>query len=176
LTTSTATHGNFADQGEAAFKAGDYQGAVYAWRHALLDNAQNPTLVMMLGQALFATGNFAEAAGATQSAMSMLPKDKWGVVVQNYKDLYGRPQDYTDQLRALETAVKDKPNDPALRFLAGFHYGYLGYPQQAIDQLDKAVQFQPRDEAAKKLRDEMRAKLEVPSVSDLAPARSSVVQ
>ena len=98
---------------------------------------------MLLGQALFATGKFDEAAGATQAAMHSLPKDKWGVVVGNYKELYGNTQDYTDQLRALEKAVKDKPDNPALRFLLGFHYAYLGYPQQAVDQLGEGIEIGP---------------------------------
>jgi tetratricopeptide (TPR) repeat protein len=119
--------------------------------------------MMMFGQALFATGKFEEAAGATQMAMHALPKEKWGVVVSNYKDLYGNTQDYTTQLRALEKSVGEKPNDPALRFLAGFHYAYLGHPQLAIDQLDKALKSAPQDEIAKLLRDEMRAKLPKPT-------------
>jgi tetratricopeptide (TPR) repeat protein len=153
---------NFTDQGEAAFKAGDYKGAVYAWKHALVDDAQNPVLLMMLAQALFANGSYEEAAGATQAAMHMIPKDKWGVVVTNYKDLYGNVQDYTTQLRGLEKAVKDKPDNPALRFLAGFHYAYLGFPKEAVDQLDKAIKLQPQDEMAKALREEMQAKLPKP--------------
>jgi tetratricopeptide (TPR) repeat protein len=119
-------------------------------------------MLMMLAQSMFATGNFEEAAGATQAAMQMLPKDKWGVVITNHKELYGNLQDYTDQLRALEKAIKDKPDNPALRFLVGFHYAYLGFPREAADQLDKALKLQPRDEAAKQLRDEMQSKLPQP--------------
>ena len=164
-----ANAGRFADAGETAFRAGDYQGAVYAWRHAVLDDPQNPVLVMLLGQALFATGQFDEAAGATQAAMHVLPKDQWGVVVTNFRELYGNVPDYTTQLRALETAVAEKPDNPALRFLAGFHYAYLGYPQQAIDQLDKGLKVESRDEMAKQLRDEMQARLPKPA----APSNSA---
>ena len=96
-------------------------------------------------------------------------KDKWGVVVGNYKDLYGNVQDDTDQLRALEKAVKDKPDNPALRFLAGFHYAYLGFPKEAVDQLDKVLKVQPQDEMAKALRDELRAKLPKPIAPPAAP-------
>jgi tetratricopeptide (TPR) repeat protein len=94
--------------------------------------------------------------------MHIIPKDKWGVVVSNYKDLYGNVQDYTDQLRALEKAAKDKPDNPALRFLLGFHYAYLGFPRESVDQLDKVIKMQPQDEMAKALRDEMLAKLPKP--------------
>lgn len=170
--TSTAMAGTtgFAQQGEAAFKSGDYNGAVYAWKHAIVDDPQNPVVLMMIGQALFATGKYNEAAGATQAAMQALPKDQWDVVVKNYRELYGNGQDYTDQLRALEKAVKDKPDDPAQRFLLGFHYAYLGYPQQAVEQLDKALRIAPRDEAAKQLRTEMQNKLPKPITPPAPPA------
>jgi hypothetical protein len=149
----------FAEKGETDFKARDYKAAVYAWKHAMLDDPTNGVLMMMLAQAFFATGQYDEAAGAVQQGMQILPKEEWGVVVKNYKELYTNIQDFTDQLRALEKMVKEKPNDPALRFLAGFQYAYLGYPKEAVDQLNKGLKFAPQDQMAKKLRDEMAAKL-----------------
>ena len=124
---------------------------------------------MLLGHALFASGQFDEAAGATQAAMHVLPKDQWGVVVTNFRELYGNTLDYTTQLRALETAVAEKPTNAALRFLAGFHYAYLGHPQLAIDQLDKGLKVEPRDEMAKQLRDELQSRLPKPA----APSTSA---
>jgi tetratricopeptide (TPR) repeat protein len=153
-------------RGESDFKAGDFKGATYAWKHAVVDDPKNPVLVMMLSQAFFATGKYEEAAGATQMAMQMLPKDQWGVVVSNYKELYGNTQSYTDQLRALEKEVRDKPESPALRFLLGFQYAYLGFPKESIDQLDKGLKIAPQDEGAKQLRQEIQAKLP----KDTAPA------
>ena len=67
----------------------------------------------MFAQALFATGKFDESAGAVQQAMVMLPPDQWGVVVKNYTELYPKVAEYTKQLRALETAVKEQPDSPA---------------------------------------------------------------
>ena len=48
--------------------------------------------------------------------MQMLPEDQWGVVVSNYRELYPKVGNYTDQLRALEKQMKDKPDSAALRF------------------------------------------------------------
>ena len=87
-----------------------------------------------------------------------MPEDQWGVVVQNYKQLYGNAGDFTNQLKSLEAAVKAKPDDPALRFLLGFQYGYLNYPKQAVDELGKAVELEGRDPAARKLHDVFAAK------------------
>jgi tetratricopeptide (TPR) repeat protein len=159
----------FGDKGEAAFRAGDYEGAVHALRHAALDDPKNAVVTMLLGQAFFATQRFEEAAGATQAAMRRLPKDRWGVVVTHYTELYGDTSDYTRQLRALEAALKEKPAKPELRFLAGFHFAYLGFTQQAIDQLDTALKFAPLDELARQLRDELRVKLANPPVPPEPP-------
>jgi hypothetical protein len=153
----------FAEKGENDFKARDYKSAAYAWKHAALDDPGNGVLVMMLAQAFFATGQFDEAAGAVQQGMQLLPREEWGVVVKNYKELYTNVQDFTDQLRALEKAVKEKPKDPGLRFLAGFEYAYLGFPKEAVDQLDKGLKSAPNDQMARKLRDEMAAKLPKPA-------------
>ena len=61
--------------------------------------------------------------------------------------------DYTTQLKALEAAVKEKPDDPAMRFLLGFQYGYLNYPEPAVRELGKAVDLEGRDPAARRLHD-----------------------
>jgi tetratricopeptide (TPR) repeat protein len=119
---------------------------------------------MLLGQALFQTGNYNEAAGAIEAAMNLLPEDKWGAAVEKYAQLYGNTLDFNNQLKALENARDSKPDDPAIRFLLGFQFGYLGYPKHAVGQLDKAVELQPRDPAARKLHDIFAAKTGAPPV------------
>ena len=49
-----------------------------------------------------------------------------------------------------------KPNDPALRFLLGYHYGFLGYPKDGLKQLDKCLELAPKDELAQKLQERMK--------------------
>jgi hypothetical protein len=83
--------------------------------------------------------------------MQTLPQDKWDVVIKNFRDLYGRGEDYTSQLRALEKAAREKTDDAALRFLLGYHYGFLGYPAEAVKQLEKCVNLAPQDDTARKL-------------------------
>jgi tetratricopeptide (TPR) repeat protein len=153
----------FVDRGEAAFRSGDYLGAVQTLRHAVVDDPQNALITLLLGQALFATGRFEEAAGAIQAAMLRLPKDQWGVVIAHHEELYGKRTDYTDQLHALESAIKARPAEPALRFLAGFHYAYLGFATEAVDQLEEALKLAPRDEMTRQLRNELRNKLANPT-------------
>ena len=153
----------FVDQGEAAFKSGDYSKSVQHFRHAIVDDPENALITLMLGQALFASEHYEEAAGATQAALHRLSKDQWGVIIQHYGELYGKRSDYTDQLHSLENAVKAQPANPALRFLAGYHYAYLGFATEAVDQLDAAIKFAPRDEISRQLRQEMQHKIDRPT-------------
>ena len=172
-TTSTAAMG-FAQAGEQAFIAGQYKDAAYDWRHALLDDPQNGTLAMMLAQALFAQRSYKQAAAATELGMLLLPPEHWGVVVKNYKELYPSNATYTAQLRAAETARDNNPNDPAMRFLLGFQYQYLGYPTQAAREAEWAVQLLPKDEFARRFLDSIRGRTAPPTtpgpaVSQTAP-------
>ena len=166
---SSTNVANFVGQGEADFKAGKYEEASRAFRHALVDDPNNGAYMMILGQAFFASGQYNEAAGATQQAAQMLSPDKWGTIVTNYKELYSNIGDYTSQLRALEKARGEKPNDPALHFLLGWHYGYLGYPTQAISELNKTLELVPSDQVAKKVRDAMADKLAKAELPGPAP-------
>lgn len=147
------------EKGELRFRSRDYRSAAYYWKHASAGDPQNGVLKMMRAQALLANGQFNAAATATRDAMQLLPESQWGVVVTNRRELYGEPRDYLDQLLALDKAAKANPADPALRFLAGFHYAYLGYPKAAVDNFDKGLKLSPQDELALKLRNDMQARL-----------------
>jgi tetratricopeptide (TPR) repeat protein len=151
-TTTKGSPDDMVMNGESAFRCGNYLGAIEDWKQALAAGERNPVLVMLLGQAYFAEGNYREAAVTTQAAMHTLPQDRWGVVVSNRRELYSNPRSYIIQLQQLENSVNDHPNDAAQRFLLAYHYAYLGYPQSAVAQLDQVVELEPRDEMAAQLR------------------------
>ena len=161
--TQAPSHGqaqsaaDFVATGEQAFKAGKYREAAQLWQHALVDDPGNAPVVLLMAQALFAQGQYADAAGASQMAMQLLPDSEWGTVIKKRDDIYGNPDHYNSQLKALEEARDTKPDDPALHFLLGFHYGAIGQPKQAVEALDKTIQLQPLDEGAKKLREVVSA-------------------
>jgi hypothetical protein len=47
--------------------------------------------------------------------------------------------------------------------LLGFHYYYLGYSKQALTELDKTLQLEPKDPMARQLRNIVAAKLGLPA-------------
>jgi tetratricopeptide (TPR) repeat protein len=164
----------FDRQGEDAFHARDYMAANRAWQHAVVDDPSNSALAMKLALAQFAVGKYSEAAGATQQVLMILPPEKWGQAVSDYKKLYRNPKDYLDQLKNLAKAAADKPNDPALRFLLGVHYGYSGRVADAVRELNKLVQLEPKDQLGRKLRDLMADKSHKDSNSATAEASSDI--
>ena len=164
----------FDRQGEHAFRAGDYMAPNRAWQHAVVDDPSNGALAMKLALALFAVGKYQEAAGTTQQVLMLLPQEKWGQAVGDYKKLYRNPKDYLDQLKNLAKAAADKPNDPALRFLLGFHYGYSGRVADAVRELNKLVQLEPKDQLGRKLRDLMADKTHKDNNSVTAMASSDI--
>ena len=127
-----------------------------------------------MAQALFATDKYDEAAGVIQLGMQMLPVEKWGgAVVEHYRERYPKIGDYTTQFRALEATRDKKLDDPALRFLLGYHYGY---PKNALQQLDKCLELEPKDELSQKLQERMKGLLtpKAPVLAPPAPGTSSV--
>ncbi len=153
LATTGAATGDFVADGEAAFRAGRYQEAFRAWQHSMVDDPDNGAVVLLMGQALFALGQYDAAANMVQMGMQMLPETEWGNVVANYLQLYGNVEDYTNQIRAAEKVRDTQTDDGAVRFLLGYHFGYLNYPKQAVRELDAALTIEPRDVGAEKLRD-----------------------
>ena len=165
---------SFDQQGEYAFRTRDYMAANRDWQHAVVDDPSNGALAMKLALAMFAVGKYREAAGTTQQVLVLLPQEKWGQAVSDYKKLYANPKDYVDQLKSLAKAAADKPNDPALRFLLGFHYGYSGRVADAVRELNKLVQLEPKDQLGRKLRDLMADKTHKDNNSAVAMAPSDI--
>ncbi len=118
----------------------------------MVDDPNNGGVVLLMSQALFAVGQWDAAANTLQGAMQMLPESEWGTVLKNYKELYPDVAVYTKQIRTAEEARDAAPDDPALRFLLGYHFGYLNYPKHAVQELDKALDIEPRDAGSEKLR------------------------
>jgi tetratricopeptide (TPR) repeat protein len=174
--TELATQFNqFAKQGEEAFRAGDYDRAVRAWRHAVVEEPKNASALIMLAQSLFAMARYDEAAGATQQAMMLLPEDQWLTTAKNSKSLYRNNREYLDQLSRLEEAVEKDPSDPALRLELGFQYALSDQQVLALRQLDKLIELVPEDQLGHKLRDFVAHK-RMKASSSFSPSSSAASQ
>ena len=62
--------------------------------------------------------------------------------------LYADPDDYTQQLRALEQYVLAKPKAADAHFLLAYHYTTTGHSEAAANQLQQVVNLMPTDRLA----------------------------
>ncbi len=86
------------DQAREAFKQGDYAHALDLADQSLRQMPNDPALHEFRALALFALGRYDEAAAALYAVLSVGPGWDWSTLIS----LYGNPDTYTQQLRALE--------------------------------------------------------------------------
>lgn len=141
----------YLEDAQAAFWDRDYDEALQLAKHAAVELPDQGDAYLLLAQAQFAVGKHLDAAETLHHALPLIPEQEWGILVKNYRDYYGKIGDYTEQLRALEAAVKENPTNPAQRFLLGYHYGFLGFPEQAARELGQAVELTQTDLLALRL-------------------------
>jgi len=135
------------DAGMATFYDGQYADALTNFDEALRLLPGDPVLHEMRALALFAVGQFQPAAAVLNSLLASVPGMDWTTLVSLYGDL----DDYTTQLRALESHVNANLNDAGAAFVLAYHYLVMGHNEQAIEMLGRVVRLQPRDSTAQRL-------------------------
>jgi hypothetical protein len=147
---------DFGARAEALLREGKHADAVKALRHAVLDDPRNGRLLATTGQALFATGSYDEAAGAIQQSLAATPEADWSATAKATAP-FGQTADATT---AFKKALEKGPNQPELRFLAGYQAYAAGQYAAAVTELDALLKIAPQDEVAKKLRAAAAAQVE----------------
>jgi len=139
---------DFAARGQELFLNGKYPDAVKTLRHAVLDDPKNGPLLALTGEALWAAGNYDEAAGALQQSLLATPETDWVGVANRAARLTP-----TESVTALAKAL-EKGEQPAMRFLAGYQSFGAGKYDEAAAHLEYVLKKAPEDQVAKKLRDQ----------------------
>ncbi len=150
------------DQALAAFKSGDYQGALQLDEQALRQSPQDPVIHEVDALCRFAVGDYTGAAAVLNNLMAVAPGMDWTTL----SGLYGDVAAYTTQLRALEAHCRQKPNDAAAHFVLAYHYLVAGHDDTAAEMLRRVVAVQPDDHVAAR----MLAALSPPAESTAASA------
>ncbi len=114
----------------------------------------DPALHEFRALALFALGRYDEAAAALYAVLSVGPGWDWSTMIS----LYGNPDAYTQQLRALENNVTQNANSAANRFVLAYHYLTQGHMNEAADQLKAVVSLQPKDQLSAQLLQQIQQK------------------
>ena len=137
------------DSGLAKFKEGQYRESIPDFDAALKLTPGDVVKHEIRALALFAVGDYSSAAAALNSILSSAPGMDWTTM----SSLYGNPDDYTAQLRALEQVCKDQPTNAAAYFVLAYHYLVTGAKEEATEALQIVVMAQPKDATAKRMLD-----------------------
>jgi predicted Zn-dependent protease len=120
------------------FQAGRYEAALTQLQQLTAADAGNGFAWLLASHAEFALHRFSDASISLRRALAVLPENQWSQILAQYRDYY-RATRYTVHLRALETFASAHPTQPAAHLLLGYHYGFLGYRPQAVEQLKLAT-------------------------------------
>ena len=168
---TTESAAEFQRLAELAFREHRYADAARLVHHALIEDRNNGKLHLFASQALFALGDYQASAAAIQSGATLLNRNEWGYVVENYDKFY-RGDDYITQMDNLIEFMKENPNTAYSFFLTGYHYKFLGYDDVAYKFLARAVQLEDRDRLAAELM-EMTDAEPLPAPAPAAPVPES---
>ncbi|MBI1346610.1 tetratricopeptide repeat protein [bacterium] len=135
------------DSARQAFYQGQYDQALDLTNQALklapLDAAVNEFRSLCL----FALGQYPESAATIHAVLAAGPGWDWTTMIS----LYGDADDYTKQLRQLESTVKANPMTAATHFLLGYHYLTANHKDAAVAQWKDAARYEPKDQLAAEL-------------------------
>lgn len=135
------------DKSRVAFSAGKYQEALDLCNAALKHMPNDAVVHEFRSLILFAMKNYHESAAAAYAVLSAGPGWNWTTL----SSLYANVADYTTQLRALETYVKQNPTSSDAHFLLAYHYLTTGHPEAAQSQLLEVDKLTPNDKLVRSL-------------------------
>jgi len=130
-----------------AFRNGEYEKAIDLLDHAIKANPSDTAAHELRALSLFALGRYEESAATLNALLAVAPGWNW----ETMSGLYPSVNTYTKQLRDLEAFTKEKPDNPAGRFVLGYHYLVAGHTDAAKKQFEKVVDLQPKDRVAQQL-------------------------
>ncbi len=135
------------DSAVAAFRQNSYDQALDIVNQGINQYPSDAVLHEFRALVLFAKGDYQQAAATVHSVLAVGPGWDWTTL----SGLYTNVDLYTAQLRALEAAVKQNPQDASLHFLLAYHYLSDGYPDAATRQFQQVVTLMPSDQVAANL-------------------------
>ena len=124
-----------------AFKAGDYPKALDLVNQAIKTMPNDATLHEFRALTLFALKRYDESAATLYGVLSAGPGWDWTTLIS----LYGDPETYTQQLRALEDYASRNSNSAAAHFVLAYHYLTAEHPDAAARELKVVSTLQPKD-------------------------------
>jgi hypothetical protein len=123
------------DKALLLFRAGNYEASLAELER--LPDAEGAEADLLAAQALFALTDYSAAIEALRRATETLPESDWGRYVVDYRSFFPSALRYVVHLRSLERYVDQFPERTEAKLLLAYHYGSLGFVDQAIALLDE---------------------------------------
>jgi tetratricopeptide (TPR) repeat protein len=152
------------DSAREAFKGGDYSRALDLVDQALKTTPNDAALHEFRALCLFALKRYDEAAATLYAVLSVGPGWDWTTLI----GLYGDPEAYTHQLRALEGYCSQNPQSAPARFVLAYQYLTQGHAEAAVRQLQIVTSLQPKDQLAAQLVQQLQKTDQTAAATDLA--------
>jgi hypothetical protein len=150
------------DAGREAFQSRDYALALRHSDESLESLPHDPALHEFRGLVLFAQGEFQQAAAVIYGVLAVSPGWDWTTLSNFYVD----HDEYTQQLRKLETYRKQRPDVPAAAFLVAYHYAACGHREIAVKHLHNVARLLAEDNLAAHLATLLAATTDKGSAAD----------
>lgn len=132
------------NEARAAFAQGDYRNALRLAGHAGVESPRNPKVHELTLLALFASGDYRDAATEAHAALALGAPSDW----PHLYAYYNNNDRYTEHLRTLEKTVADTPASAPAQFLLGYHYLMTGAKDEAKQHFAQAAKLTPNDKLA----------------------------
>jgi tetratricopeptide (TPR) repeat protein len=129
------------DAARTAFRSRDYPLALRKIDESLEILPHDPALHEFRSLVLFAQGEFRQSAAVIYAVLAVSPGWDWTTL----SSLYAEQEEYTEQLRTLETYRKQNPETPEAAFLVAYHYATCGHNEIAVKHLRNVARLLPTD-------------------------------
>jgi hypothetical protein len=151
------------ERSRTAFRNEDYLTALKDVDEAISHQPGDSALHEYRALVLFALGKYRDAAGVLHPVLASGP----GWDRETMIGLYAAEDSYLAQLGKLEQYVAVTSDEPAPRFLLGYHYLVGGELDRAASEFDEVIRLRPNDSTSSQLRN--LAKSSVKSASGVEP-------
>ncbi|MCW1922115.1 tetratricopeptide repeat protein [Luteolibacter arcticus] len=162
---SASRSADMLDRSRSAFRDEDYLTALTNVDEAISYQPGDSALHEYRALVLFALGKYRDAAGVLHPLLASGPG--WDRATMT--GLYGAESSYLTQLAKLENYVASTPDQPAPRFLLGYHYLVGGELDRAAREFDEVARLRPDDSISRQLRDLARSSVQSQSDEPVPP-------
>ncbi len=131
------------------FRAADYAGAAESFRRATVQRPDDALVKLAFAQALFAIGNYPDAAFVLRRALELDPD--WPLSPPAILERYGDPADHAEQMLAVRTFLDYMPDDPSSTLVLATQDFLIGDVEKGRDLLEKLKEMDPEDHAVQRL-------------------------